>query len=142
MVAKKDFNAPKHHDIDVPNLYVIKLMQSLRSRQYVKENFNWGWYYWFLTNEGIEYLRDYLHLPEEIVPDTLRKPRTQTRPSVGSSSRGPAPARGEEKKTAPSADFKPDYVSASLASELTFFFFAARTGCCSWKRGLQKGGCS
>ena len=27
LVAKKDFNAPKHDEIDVPNLQVIKAMQ-------------------------------------------------------------------------------------------------------------------
>ena len=29
MVAKKDYNAPKHEELDVPNLEVIKAMQSL-----------------------------------------------------------------------------------------------------------------
>ena len=34
MVAKKDFNKKKHDDpeLNVPNLHVIKLMQSLKSR--------------------------------------------------------------------------------------------------------------
>merc|ERR1719447_1029296 len=45
----------------------------MKSRGYVRENFAWRHYYWYLTNEGIEYLRDYLHLPPEIVPATLRK---------------------------------------------------------------------
>ena len=27
----------------------------------------------FLTNEGVEYLRDYLHLPADIVPATMKK---------------------------------------------------------------------
>eukprot|EP00344_Euplotes_crassus_P000450 CAMPEP_0197014650 /NCGR_PEP_ID=MMETSP1380-20130617/71131_1 /TAXON_ID=5936 /ORGANISM="Euplotes crassus, Strain CT5" /LENGTH=124 /DNA_ID=CAMNT_0042439887 /DNA_START=56 /DNA_END=426 /DNA_ORIENTATION=- len=76
MVAHKDFNAPKHHNLELPNLQVIKAMQSLKSRGYVREQFNWQWYYWFLTNEGIVYLREYLHLPVEIVPATLKKPAT------------------------------------------------------------------
>ena len=64
VVAKKDFTKPAHDDIEeVPNLHVIKLMTSLKSRGYVKENFSWMWYYWYVTDEGIEYLRDYLHLP-------------------------------------------------------------------------------
>jgi hypothetical protein len=37
-----------------------------------------------LTNEGIEYLRDYLNLPREIVPATLKK----TRAPVGTRPRG------------------------------------------------------
>merc|ERR1712094_61658 len=60
------------------NLFIIKLLTSLKSRGYVTERFSWQWYYWYLTNEGIEYLREYLHLPEEIVPATLKK---STRPA-------------------------------------------------------------
>ena len=56
---------------------VIKLMQSFKSRELVTELFAWRHYYWFLTDEGIEYLRVYLNLPSEIVPATLKK---STRP--------------------------------------------------------------
>mmetsp|Transcript_12932 Transcript_12932/g.32590 ORF Transcript_12932/g.32590 Transcript_12932/m.32590 type:complete len:161 (+) Transcript_12932:112-594(+) len=85
LYAKKDFNAPKHPDIDVPNLQVIKLMQSLTSKEFVKEQFAWRHYYWFLTNEGIEYLREYLNLPSEIVPNTLKKStrNLERRPPMG-----------------------------------------------------------
>ncbi|CAH1787586.1 unnamed protein product, partial [Owenia fusiformis] len=38
MVAKKDFNAPKHPELEsVPNLHVIKALQSLKSRGMVTE---------------------------------------------------------------------------------------------------------
>merc|ERR1711931_10828 len=84
MVASKDCNKPKHDQLDtIPNLHVVKAMTSLKSRGYVRENFAWRHYYWYLTNEGIQYLRDYLHLPPEIVPATLRKaakPNDQSRP--------------------------------------------------------------
>ncbi|KAF9614238.1 hypothetical protein IFM89_016499 [Coptis chinensis] len=30
-------------------------------------------YYWYLTNDGIEFLRTFLNLPSEIVPATLKK---------------------------------------------------------------------
>merc|ERR1719267_121874 len=75
MVAKKDCNKEKHDDpeLEVKNIYVIKLLTSLKSRGYVTERFSWQWYYWYLTNEGITYLREYLHLPDEIVPATLKK---------------------------------------------------------------------
>merc|ERR1712095_129147 len=74
MVAKKDTHAPKHPELEsVPNLQVIKALTSLKSRGYVKEQFAWRHYYWSLTNEGIQYLRDYLHLPPEIVPATLKR---------------------------------------------------------------------
>lgn len=39
----------------------------------MKETFNWQYYYYYLTNEGIEYLREYLALPADIVPATLKK---------------------------------------------------------------------
>merc|ERR1712099_198533 len=78
MVAKKDTHAPKHPELDVPNLHVMKALTSLKSRGYVKEQFAWRHFYWYLTNEGIQYLRDFLHLPPEIVPATLRK---ATKPS-------------------------------------------------------------
>ncbi|KAK1864699.1 hypothetical protein I4F81_007243 [Pyropia yezoensis] len=75
MVAKEDLGAKKHIDLkDVPNLHVVKLMQSLMSRGYVKKQFSWCYYYYFLTDEGIEYLRGYLNLPSEIIPATLKKP--------------------------------------------------------------------
>lgn len=51
LVAKKDFNLPKHSDIDTKNLYVIKAMQSLDSRGFVKTRFSWQYYYYTLTPE-------------------------------------------------------------------------------------------
>jgi small subunit ribosomal protein S10e len=74
MVAEKDFHASKHPALEkIPNLHVIKALQSLKSRGYVKEQFAWRHFYWYLTNEGIQYLRDFLHLPPEIVPPTLKR---------------------------------------------------------------------
>ena len=87
MVAKKVHHAPKHPELEtVPNLQVIKALNSLKSRGYVKEQFAWRHYYWYLTNEGISYLRSYLHLPPEIVPSTLKRqvrPDARARPSAG-----------------------------------------------------------
>lgn len=81
LYAKKDYNLEKHPLIDVPNLQVIKLMQSFKSREYVRETFAWMHYYWYLTNDGIEYLRTFLNLPSEIVPATLKKStRAPSRP--------------------------------------------------------------
>uniref|UniRef100_A0A2K6BW90 Small ribosomal subunit protein eS10 n=1 Tax=Macaca nemestrina TaxID=9545 RepID=A0A2K6BW90_MACNE len=56
MVAKKDVHMPKHPELadkNVPNLHVMKAVQSLNSRSYVKEQFAWRHFYWYLTNEGI-----------------------------------------------------------------------------------------
>ncbi|XP_026390792.1 40S ribosomal protein S10-3-like [Papaver somniferum] len=73
LFAKKDFNLAKHPVIDVPNLQVINLMQSFKSKEYVRETFAWMHFYWFLTNGGIEFLRNYLNLPPEVLPSTLKK---------------------------------------------------------------------
>ncbi|KAM9310111.1 plectin isoform 2-T2 [Pholidichthys leucotaenia] len=77
MVAKKDKRPQiKHLEVQgVSNLQVIRAMGSLKSRGYVKETFAWRHFYWYLTNEGIVYLRDYLHLPTEIVPASLQRIR-------------------------------------------------------------------
>lgn len=98
LYAKKDPNLPKHPEIDVPNLHVLKLMQSFKSKEYVKENFAWRHHYWYLTNDGIEYLREYLGLPAEIVPATLKKAARPAaapgRPSGGDARGPPGERRG------------------------------------------------
>ncbi|TNN59228.1 Plectin [Liparis tanakae] len=75
MVAKKDKRPQTMHpELEgVRNLQVMRAMVSLKSRDYVKETFVWRHFYWYLTNEGIVYLRDYLHLPPEIVPASLQR---------------------------------------------------------------------
>jgi small subunit ribosomal protein S10e len=94
------------------------MMQSFRSKGFVREQFNWQYFYWFLTNEGIEYLRTYLHLPEDVVPNTLKKPKAQPKPAAPATDSKPAPTgRGksfEDKKATPSADFKPEFVRLFL----------------------------
>lgn len=110
IVARKDPTKEKHETIDVPNLHVMKLMLSLKSRGYVRETFSWMWSYYYLTEEGIEYLREYLHLPPEIVPETHMKSQT-SRPA-----RPAAPGRGYEgdfraagKDQGPGRDFNPNF---------------------------------
>ncbi|KAI4226741.1 MAG: hypothetical protein L6R40_008255 [Gallowayella cf. fulva] len=125
LVAKKDFNLPKHNEIDTKNLYVsthfrfivastftlqaplfslvllptiifislvypgsllmamqvVKACQSLTSRGFLKTQFSWQWYYYTLTPEGLDYLREWLHLPAEIVPAThIKQQRTHAPP--------------------------------------------------------------
>jgi len=82
IVVKKDPFLAKHQYLEVPNIQAMKLLQSLKSRAYVKEQFSWQHYYYTLTDEGIEYLRDYLHVSADTVPATLKK---QTKPSTGPS---------------------------------------------------------
>lgn len=75
----------------VPNLQVVKAMQSLTSKGFVKTQFSWLWYYYTLTDEGLTYLRDWLHLPSEIVPQTHMKPaRPAGRPGYGERREGGA----------------------------------------------------
>ena len=72
--APKDHSLPVHPGIDgVKNLYVIKAMQSFESKEYVTCRYAWRNLYWFLTDAGIEYLREYLNIPAEVVPATLMK---------------------------------------------------------------------
>tara|TARA_B110000208_G_scaffold39173_1_gene51898 strand:- start:375 stop:770 length:396 start_codon:yes stop_codon:yes gene_type:complete len=74
-VVKKDFAAPTHPEIEgVRNLEVMALLKSLCSRGFVRETYNWQYYYYYLENEGIEHLRAFLNLPDEVVPETLNKP--------------------------------------------------------------------
>ncbi|KAF7651816.1 hypothetical protein LDENG_00104930 [Lucifuga dentata] len=132
MVAKKDVHLAKHPELadkNVPNLHVMKAMQSLKSCGYVKEQFAWRHFYWYLTNEGIQYLRDFLHLPPEIVPATLRR---QTRPETarprpkGMEGERPARLRGEADRDSyrrsaapPGADKKAE-AGAGAATEFQF----------------------
>lgn len=73
-VVKKDNRSATHPHIEGPsNLEVLNLMKSLESRQYIRITFSWQYNYCYLTDEGIEYLRQYLALPAEIVPATHKK---------------------------------------------------------------------
>eukprot|EP00457_Paulinella_chromatophora_P010495 gb/GEZN01010599.1/.p1 GENE.gb/GEZN01010599.1/~~gb/GEZN01010599.1/.p1 ORF type:complete len:170 (-),score=24.59 gb/GEZN01010599.1/:349-858(-) len=73
IVCKKALSMTKHNELEVPNIHVVKLMQSLKSKGFVTEKFNWQWLYFTLTNEGIEYLREFLHVSAETVPDTIKR---------------------------------------------------------------------
>ena len=55
-------------------------MKSFTSKGYTRETFNWQYHYFYLTPTGIEYLRQYLALPADIVPAT-HKASTAPRPS-------------------------------------------------------------
>lgn len=73
-VVKKDTVSATHPQIEGPtNLEVLALMKSLESRGYIRVTFSWQYNYCYLTEEGIEYLREYLALPAEIVPATHKK---------------------------------------------------------------------
>ena len=104
-------NAEKWFSKDFASTFqVIKALTSLKSRGYVREQFAWRHYYWYLTNEGIQYLRDYLHLPPEIVPSTLKRPTRQDQRPRAQAPSGPAgEGKSDERsayRRAPGADDK------------------------------------
>eukprot|EP00835_Amoeboradix_gromovi_P006018 NODE_639_length_5670_cov_0.131754.p4 type:complete len:130 gc:universal NODE_639_length_5670_cov_0.131754:262-651(+) len=101
LVAKKDYNAKKHMELDVRNLEVIKALQSLDSRGFVRTQFSWQYYYYVLTDAGIEYLREYLHLPEDVSPNTLK---VTVRTTVAS-----AQQKETSKEKEDGTEFKPDF---------------------------------
>lgn len=119
MVAKKDYNLPKHSELDVKNLYVIKACQSLTSRGYLKTQFSWQYYYYTLTPAGLDYLREWLHLPSEIVPATHVKQQRSTAPPRGMMGEDRRERRGDrgdrdgyrrrDKEGGAPGEFKPEF---------------------------------
>ena len=69
--CKKD-NTSKNETLDIPNLHCFLVMRSLISRKFATEIFSWQWHYYFLTPEGIKYLREYLGLPGSVIPNTYK----------------------------------------------------------------------
>lgn len=86
-MVEKDTRLPKHPELAVPNLQAMSVMKSLKSRGFVAETFNWQFHYFTLTDEGILFLRSYLHMPETVVPATIAKAR-----------RGPVREEGERRE--------------------------------------------
>ena len=90
-------------------------MQSFKSRELVKERFAWRHYYWFLTPKGVEYLREYLNLPEDIVPATHKQRARGDRPG------GPQ-RRFEDRGPPPEGrDFRGGYREGPSATEKVKF---------------------
>ena len=74
IVVKKDPYLPKHqHITSVPNLIVMMIVKSLKSRRYLNGCFNWQWSYYMLNDAGVKYICEYLGLPEDVVPATYKK---------------------------------------------------------------------
>lgn len=99
---KKDPYQAQHSDeLAIPNLEVMLMMRSFASKGFCTTTYNWGFSYYYLTNEGIEYLRQYLALPADIVPATLKK--ATAAPRAGGE-------RGDRKgKSAPGGEFAPEF---------------------------------
>jgi small subunit ribosomal protein S10e len=109
-------------------------MQSLKSRGYVREDFSWQWFYYYLTNEGISFLREELHLSEDVVPATLKKlknppklPIARERSERGDRGEGyrRRPFSSDEKKVggAPGEGFTPSYVWKRISFSFFLYLF-------------------
>ena len=69
--VKKDSKLKEHRDFNgISNLHVMMITKSLHSKGYLTEKYNWGYHYYFLSDEGVEFLRDYLHLDASAFPET------------------------------------------------------------------------
>jgi small subunit ribosomal protein S10e len=74
LVVKKDTKLDNHQDIPVPNLKVMMISKSLKSKGLLEEKFNWQWYYFHLNEKGIREMCEYLGLPTNIRPDYYKAP--------------------------------------------------------------------
>jgi small subunit ribosomal protein S10e len=57
----------------MPNIVVLMLIKSMLSKKYVSEVFSWQYSYFTLNNDGIKFLREYLGVGENVVPETMKK---------------------------------------------------------------------
>ena len=77
--CRKD-NTTNNENLNIPNLHCFLIMRSLVSRGMATEIFSWRWHYYFLTKKGVEYLREYLGLPANIVPNTYKLEEPEEQP--------------------------------------------------------------
>jgi len=73
----------QHPEVGVKNHYVLNACKSLASKGYVKKQYAWRHYYYTLTNEGVNYLRQVLHLPTEVIPSTFKRTQQAPMPRTG-----------------------------------------------------------
>jgi Plectin/S10 domain len=113
-------------------LFYLRDYLVLESRQY---------YYYYLTPAGIEYLREYLHLPEETIPATLKKPAA--RPARA----GPTPGECGTPVFASTGAVSPRYAAvlyaaAGRAIPPLFSSYTGRRYCTPLKGALGGGDCA
>jgi len=94
VVVKKDVALEKHQELPVGNLKVMMLCRSLQSKGLLDMQFNWQWFYYYLTKEGIKTIRDYLGAPSFVMPVTYKAPTKPTRSAVVGEDTEDRPRRG------------------------------------------------
>merc|ERR1711998_34649 len=102
IVVKKDAYLPVHQQVNnVPNLHVMMITKSLKSRGYLNEVYNWGWRYYFLTNDGVQFLIKELGLPVDakILPATWAKKKLVTKTPAKEGKEGAEEGAAEEGET-------------------------------------------
>jgi small subunit ribosomal protein S10e len=72
-------------------------MRSLKSRKFVTEVFSWRVHYYFLTPAGVTYLREYLGLPESVIPNTHRVDKSHKKEDVEEGQEAEETAGGEDR---------------------------------------------
>ena len=103
IVVKKDAYLQQHQQVtSVPNLHVMMITKSLKSRGFLNEVYNWGWRYYFLTNDGVAYLIKELGLPVDakILPATHTKKKVVTKSAPTKEGKEGEEGEGEEGETA------------------------------------------
>ena len=69
ITASKDSVRNHPHLKGVSNSHVVKALQSMKSRGYVKEQSSRRNYQWYLTSEGIRFLNDHPQVPSQMKPE-------------------------------------------------------------------------
>lgn len=77
-----------------PCIQVMQLMRSLKSRDLIKEQFAWRHYYWTLNDKGVQFMRDYLHLAQDAVPNSHKMTNLQYERIIEGRGRGRGRGRG------------------------------------------------
>ena len=103
IVVKKDAYLPAHQQVtSCPNLHVMMITKSLKSRGFLNEVYNWGWRYYFLTNDGVAHLIKELGLPVDakILPATHTKKKVVTKTTTKEGKEGEEVEEEEAGETA------------------------------------------
>lgn len=83
------------HSLKIDNLKVWKIMKSLSSKGLATETYNWGYYYYVITEKGIAWIKDQLGFTDErLKPATLMAASKDMKNAAPARAEGGRPARG------------------------------------------------